>query len=116
MVIVQAVAQIAAVTVLRRRQPGLHRPYRMWLYPLPSIVALVGWVAVFVFADKNYPGFHPIEWSVAWLVLGGVSFLVWARVEQTWPFGPKEIREEFLGPGEAPARPPDLSPAGRPWS
>lgn len=39
---VQAVAQIAALTVLRRRQPGLHRPYRQWLYPLPSLVALAG--------------------------------------------------------------------------
>jgi fructoselysine transporter len=103
MVIVQPVAQIAAVTVLRRRQPNLHRPYRMFLYPLPSIVALIGWVSVFCYADKNSPGFHPIEWSVAWLMLGGVSFLIWARVEKTWPFGPKEIREEFLHPEGAEA-------------
>jgi amino acid transporter len=41
-VIVQALAQIIALTVLRRRQPRLRRPYRMWLYPLPSIVAFVG--------------------------------------------------------------------------
>jgi hypothetical protein len=25
-----------------------------------------------------------------------VAFLVWARIERTWPFGPKVIREEFL--------------------
>ena len=103
MVIVQPVAQIAAVTVLRRRQPNLHRPYRMFLYPLPSIIALIGWVSVFCYADKNSPGFHPIEWSVAWLMLGGVAFLIWARVEKTWPFGPKEIREEFLHPEGAEA-------------
>ena len=105
MVIVQSVSQVAALTVLRKRQPGLERPYRMWLYPLPSLVALVGWVAVFAYADENSPGFHPIEWSIAWLLLGCAAFLVWARVEKTWPFGPKDIREEFLHPGEA-ARPP----------
>ncbi len=95
MVIVQAFAQIAAVTVLRRRQPNLPRPYRMWLYPLPSAVALAGWLAVYVFADRNNPGLHPIEWSLAWVALGCVAFLVWARTERTWPFGPKEIREEW---------------------
>lgn len=96
MVIVQSFAQVAAVTVLRRRQPGLHRPYRMWLYPLPSLIALVGWLTVYVFADKNNPGLHPIEWSLAWVALGVVAFLIWARVEHVWPFGPKEIREDFL--------------------
>jgi amino acid transporter len=105
MVIVQAVSQVAAVTVLRRRQPTLLRPYKMFLYPLPSIVALVGWVAVFSYADKNSPGFHPIEWSVGWLLLGCVAFLIWARIEKTWPFGPKDIREEFLHPGSATATP-----------
>lgn len=96
MVIVQAFAQIAAVTVLRRRQPALARPYRMWLYPLPSIVALAGWLTVYCFADRNNRGLHPIEWSLGWVALGAVLFLVWARRERTWPFGPKEIREDFL--------------------
>ncbi len=96
MVIVQAFAQVAAVTVLRRRQPQLARPYKMWLYPLPSIVALVGWLTVYCFADRNNSGLHPIEWSIAWVALGAAAFLVWARRERTWPFGPKEIREDFL--------------------
>jgi hypothetical protein len=68
----------------------------MWLYPLPSIVALVGWLTVYVFADKNNPGLHPIEWSLGWVALGGIAFLIWAKLEHTWPFGPKEIREAYL--------------------
>ncbi|WP_370221007.1 APC family permease [Kitasatospora sp. MAP12-22] len=98
MVIVQAFAQILAVTVLRRRQPALRRPYTMWLYPAPSIVAAVGWLVVYGYADKNSPGFHPIEWSLAWVVLGSLAFALWARVEGIWPFGPNEIREEYLAP------------------
>jgi amino acid transporter len=106
MVIVQAVAQVAAVTVLRRRQPTLKRPYKMFLYPLPSVIALIGWVSVFCYADKNSPGFHPIEFSIGWLLLGVVAFLIWARAEKTWPFGPKDIREDFLeSTTEEPARP-----------
>ena len=96
MVIVQSLAQVAAVTVLRKRQPNLRRPYKMLLYPLPSIVAAAGWLTVYLWADKANPGVHPIEWSLAWLALGIVAFLIWARRERSWPFGPKEIREQFL--------------------
>ncbi|MFJ5216093.1 APC family permease [Streptomyces sp. NPDC088354] len=96
MVIVQALAQVLAVTVLRRRQPGLRRPYRMWLYPLPGLVALVGWLVIYGYADTNAPGRHPIEWSLAWVALGCVAFVGWAAYEKVWPFGPKEISEEYL--------------------
>ncbi|MFI8228884.1 APC family permease [Streptomyces sp. NPDC085900] len=107
MVLVQALAQIVALTVLRKRQPALRRPYRMWLYPLPSIVAFVGWCVIYGYADKNSPGRHPIEWSLAWLALGCVAYLLWARFEKVWPFGPKEITEEYLKADE-----PDAAPAG----
>ncbi|MFE2226492.1 APC family permease [Streptomyces kronopolitis] len=104
MVLVQALAQVAAVSVLRRRQPGLRRPYRMWLHPLPSIVALLGWLVIYGYADRNSPGRYPVEWSLAWVGAGVVAFLIWARREKEWPFGPKRIREEYLhstnpGPG-----------------
>ncbi|MFJ9855737.1 APC family permease [Streptomyces sp. NPDC101150] len=99
MVIVQALAQVAAVTVLRRRQPTLRRPYRMWLYPLPSIVALAGWLVIYGYADRNSPGRHPIEWSLAWVAAGVVAFVLWARYEKEWPFGPKRISEEYLTEG-----------------
>jgi amino acid transporter len=42
-IVIQFVAQIFALHVVHRRgvQP---LPFRMWLYPLPSLVALAGWV------------------------------------------------------------------------
>jgi len=87
----QFIAQVAALTILRRRQPGLKRPYRQWLYPLPSILALAGWIYIF-----QASGWSAIRLAIAWTVLGVIAFLIWARVEHVWPFGPKEIREEFL--------------------
>ncbi|MGW9434423.1 APC family permease, partial [Streptomyces decoyicus] len=106
MVIVQSLAQVAAVTVLRRRQPGLRRPYRMWLHPLPSVVALAGWLVIYGYADRNSPGRHPIEWSLAWVGAGVVAFLAWARYEKEWPFGPKQISEEYLHGGDPDAEGP----------
>lgn len=102
-VIVQSLGQIAALTVLRRRQPELRRPYRMWLYPLFSIIALVGWVYVFIASGLNGTQFilpiwtNPMMLAIGWTVLGIIAYLLWARfVEHTWPFGPKEIKEEYL--------------------
>jgi hypothetical protein len=34
--------------------------------------------------------------AIGWTVLGVIAFLIWARAEHVWPFGPKEISEEFL--------------------
>ncbi|MGW6408292.1 APC family permease [Streptomyces vinaceus] len=112
MVLVQALAQIAALTVLRKRQPALPRPYRMWLYPLPSVVALVGWLVIYGYADHNAPGRHPIEWSLAWLALGCVAFVVWSRFEKVWPFGPREVREEYLDAAGPAAEAPETAPGG----
>jgi fructoselysine transporter len=95
MVIIQSFAQIAAVIVLRRRQPNLKRPYKLILYPLPLIVAGVGWAVIYGYADKANPGVHPIEWSIGWVVLGVLAYAVWSKAEKTWPFGPKQIREEY---------------------
>jgi fructoselysine transporter len=105
MVIVQALAQILAVGVLRRRQPGLRRPYRMWLYPAPAVLALIGWLVIYGYADKNSPGRHPIEWSLAWVALGCVAFVLWSRYEKVWPFGPREISEEYLEGADPDAAP-----------
>jgi amino acid transporter len=87
----QFIAQVAALTILRRRQPGLKRPYRQWLYPLPSILALAGWIYIF-----QASGWSAIRLAIAWTVLGIIAFLIWARFEHVWPFGPKEVKEEFL--------------------
>jgi amino acid transporter len=91
LVIIQSLAQVAAIVVLRRRQPTLKRPYKQWLYPIPTLIALVGWVYIFYSATAL-----SIWLTVAWLAIGVVAFLIYAKAEKVWPFGPKEIREQFL--------------------
>jgi amino acid transporter len=91
-IIVQSIAQIAALVVLRKRQPTLRRPYKQWLYPVPCVVALLGWVYVYVSASAS-----SLILSGAWIVAGLVVFAVWARINRSWPFAPVEIREAYLG-------------------
>lgn len=93
-ILVQSLAQIAALVVLRRRQPGLARPYRQWLYPLPCIVAALGWVYVYVSATPV-----SLLLSAGWILAGGLVFLGWARANRAWPFAPIEVHEAYLGCG-----------------
>ena len=41
-------------------------------------------------------GLTSILMSVAWLAAGVVAFLIWGRSVRAWPFGPKDVREEYL--------------------
>ncbi len=88
---VQFIGQIVALTILRRKQPGLLRPYRQWLYPIPSLIALVGWI--YIFHGSGWPA---IRIMIGWTVAGMIAYIIWAKVNRLWPFGPKEIHEEFL--------------------
>jgi amino acid transporter len=80
-ILVQFIGQIGAVTMLRRRAPDMPRPYRMWLYPLPSLLALVGWI--FIFATTPW---QVIAFGLGALVLGILCFGIWSWKTGTWPF------------------------------
>jgi amino acid transporter len=51
-IIVEFIGQIAALHILRTRRPDVPLPFRMWLYPIPSFLALVGWVFMFVTSGR----------------------------------------------------------------
>jgi amino acid transporter len=78
-VLIQAIAQIAALALLRARRPSA--PFRMPLYPLPALVALVGWSWAFIAS-----GTLAIGLGISWLVCGCIVYLVAARVRHWWPF------------------------------
>ena len=53
-----SLATVFGVFVLRWRQPGLHRPYRTFAYPITPLVyvALTGWTLTFVLVHKPLEG------------------------------------------------------------
>ena len=79
-ILVQFIGQIVALTLLRKKCPeGL--PYRMWLYPVPAVIAFVGWAYVFLTSGWAY-----IAVGLATLAAGVIAFLLRAKVEAKWPF------------------------------
>jgi APA family basic amino acid/polyamine antiporter len=82
-VLVQFMGQIVALPLFRRRLPDRARPYKMWLYPVPAIIAFVGWAYVYVTSGWAYAAV-----GVLTLAAGVAAFLLKARLERTWPFKP----------------------------
>jgi hypothetical protein len=80
-IISQFIGQIFAVALLRKNAPKLERPYRIWLYPLPSMIALAGWYFIYLTLDLKI-----ILFSLAALATGVVGFLAWSRNASKWPF------------------------------
>jgi len=80
-ILIQFVGQIVAVFLLRRNRPELSRPYRIWFYPLPNVLALFGWIFVFATTDWSI-----IAFGLASILIGLVCFLLWSRSTNQWPF------------------------------
>lgn len=80
-IVVQFAGQIGALVLLRRMQPEMERPFRMWLYPLPALLALVGWIYLLVTTDRTLLGYGALA-----LLVGSVVFIGWSWKARSWPF------------------------------
>jgi APA family basic amino acid/polyamine antiporter len=72
-ILVQFIGQIFALHHLRKYRPDIARPFRMWLYPLPGVVALLGWCYIFATSGWIYAGFGLLT-----LVAGALAW--WIRM------------------------------------
>ncbi len=77
-ILLQFLLQHIGVLYLRRTQPGLPRPFRLWLYPLPPIVALLG----FTFILLSRPNFQrELILAGILLVFGATTYFLRRRRE-----------------------------------
>lgn len=74
-ILVQFVGQIVALHILRTTRPDVPLPFRMWLYPLPSLIALIGWL--FLFATSNW---RILVGGIAVILTGVIAFVLWRIV------------------------------------
>src|SRR6476619_1128673 len=81
-ILVQFMGQIVGLMLLRKHAPDMPRPYRMWLYPVPAVIAMLGWI--FVFATTQL---QVIFFGIGVLALGFAVFLLWSWNTKRWPFG-----------------------------
>jgi amino acid transporter len=81
-ILIQFVGQVFAVFMIRAKRRDLQLPFRMWLFPLPAIISLTGYL--YVFATL---GVYFILFGILTLVLGAAVFLLMAWRKREWPFG-----------------------------
>ena len=88
-IIVQFLMQILGLLWLRARRPDFPRPFRMFLYPVPAILAMAG----FLFVLFKRPDFmKEISYALVIIVAGLVSYLVRSLRRKEWPFAAHQTR------------------------
>ena len=79
--LVQFIGQAIGIMLLHRRWPAERFPFKMWFYPLPAILTMCGWAALFWATGAAR------KWGLLVIGLGVVAFLLRAREMRQWPFG-----------------------------
>jgi amino acid transporter len=82
-IVLQFLLQHVGVVLLRRRRPEMPRPFRIWLYPLPVLCAIVGFL--FVLASRAHAG-REIAAALIVTVSGVIVYLSRAKRQAAWPF------------------------------
>jgi fructoselysine transporter len=80
-IMVQFIGQAIGVTLLRKRNGTSELPYKMPLYPLPVILAIVLWLFIFYATGLTI--------IVSFLLVVGsglIMYFILAKMQQQWPF------------------------------
>jgi len=81
--VLQFLVQAVGVIVFRVTRPEVPRPFRMWLYPVPALVAVAGFLFI-LFNRENWQ--KEVRYAVVILLTGLVIFMIRAWRGREWPF------------------------------
>jgi amino acid transporter len=81
--ILQFLVQAVGLIVFRVTRPDVVRPFRMWLYPVPALVAIAGFLFI-LFNRQNWQ--KEIRYAVVILLTGLAIYMVRAWRGREWPF------------------------------
>src|SRR6266571_2687848 len=70
-ILLQFLLQAVGVIVLRIRRPEMPRPFRMWLYPVPAILAMIGFSYI---VTKRHDSLKEIRYAAVILVVGLIIY------------------------------------------
>ena len=80
---IQFLAQIVGLLILRQTRPDIPRPFKMWLYPIPALLAIIGFLYV-LFMRPNFQ--KEIRYAAVLVVIGLIIYFVRAYKRGEYPF------------------------------
>jgi fructoselysine transporter len=80
--LIQFVGQAFGLMLLHRKWKQERWPFRMWFYPLPVLLAIAGWLGIFLST-----GLVPVLSSIVAMAVGLLVYIGRARMLGQWPFG-----------------------------
>ena len=93
-IVMQFLVQTIGLLILRAGRPDAPRPFRMWLYPLPALLAIAGFIFVLV-SRQNF--LKEVRYAIVIVIAGLLIFLLRALGRREWPFGTNQ--DPSLPPG-----------------
>jgi fructoselysine transporter len=86
--IVQFIGQAVGVILLHKRWGPEKLPFKMWLFPVPAVLSMLGWGWLFWQTGAAR------KWGLLEIVLGVLAFLIWTSVKHQWPFAKPVLENE----------------------
>ena len=80
-IIVQFIGGAIGVMLLRKALGADKIPFKMWLYPLPAIIAIVLWSGIMLSTGLTFA-----LSGIGMTALGIVVFLIRSKILRQWPF------------------------------
>lgn len=84
-IMIQFIGQAVGLLILRRKKNKTDFPYKMPLFPLPVIVAILMWLFILISTGTKL-----MFSGLIVIFLGGIVYFIKARVQKEWPFAPTE--------------------------
>jgi fructoselysine transporter len=95
-ILIQFIGQAVGIMILRRKKPSSFFPFKMWLYPLPALIAILMWIGLF-FSTGMYFAIG----GIVVISIGAVVFFIRACYKKDWPFENSEYSPPGRGAGPA---------------
>lgn len=71
-IIIQFLAQTVGVIIYRIQRKDVVRPFKMWLYPLPAVIAFIGFIYVLI-SRQNF--LKEVRYAIVLIIIGTILFI-----------------------------------------
>ena len=80
-ILIQFIGQAFGILILRKKKPTSFFPFKMWLYPLPALIAIFMWIGLFFST-----GIYFAVGGIIVMSIGAVTFIFRSYINKEWPF------------------------------